>query len=179
MSWDRHRGRKRVGTRGDVIDFEQFFEESYRRVYAAVLLSVREQELAGDATDEAYARAWTKWSRVSRMEHPVAWVAKVAFNYALRESRHASMPLLATASDPAYAQDWSNELQLREAVRNVLEVLSPQQRAVLFMRYYLDLTVRDTAQRLGIAEGTVKRHCSDALNRLREEVGQMPEMAQR
>jgi DNA-directed RNA polymerase specialized sigma24 family protein len=48
-----------------------------------------------------------------------------------------------------------------------LATLSPRQRAVLVLRYYLDLSEADTAATLGIAAGSVKRYSADALATLR------------
>jgi RNA polymerase sigma factor (sigma-70 family) len=50
--------------------------------------------------------------------------------------------------------------------RASLATLSPQQRVCAVLRYYDDLTVPEIADRLGLAEGTVKRHLSDAARRL-------------
>jgi RNA polymerase sigma factor (sigma-70 family) len=46
--------------------------------------------------------------------------------------------------------------------------LTPKQRAVLVLRYYEDLTERQTAEALNISVGTVKSQSSAALHRLRE-----------
>jgi RNA polymerase sigma factor (sigma-70 family) len=44
--------------------------------------------------------------------------------------------------------------------------LSPRQRACVVLRYYQDLPVAEIASALGVAEGTVKRHLSEAIARL-------------
>jgi RNA polymerase sigma factor (sigma-70 family) len=46
--------------------------------------------------------------------------------------------------------------------------LTPKQRAVLVLRYYEDLTERQTAEALNVSVGTVKSQSSAALHRLRE-----------
>ncbi len=53
-------------------------------------------------------------------------------------------------------------------MRAALMRLAPRQRAVVVLRYYEDLTERQTAEALGISVGTVKSHARDALARLRE-----------
>ena len=51
-------------------------------------------------------------------------------------------------------------------VHAALAGLPPRMRACVVLRHYQDLSVREVAERLGIHEGTVKRHLSDARERL-------------
>ncbi|WP_284329353.1 RNA polymerase sigma factor [Demequina litorisediminis] len=55
-------------------------------------------------------------------------------------------------------------------VRAALARLSPRERACIVLRFYDDLTVPAIAERLGLAEGTVKRYLSDASARLATEL---------
>ena len=62
-------------------------------------------------------------------------------------------------------RDSTDRIALLEDLRR----LSPQQRAVLVLRYFDDLTEADTAAALGLSVGTVKSHVRDALTRLRNQ----------
>ncbi len=149
-------------------DFEEFFQREYPLVYSGLVLAVRDRDLAREAANEAFARAWVRRARVLRMEHPRAWVAKVGFNYALKRLKAREVPVEAPAAPQEAAIDPGREVELRDQLRALLAVLSPQERAVLVLRHYLDLSTRDTARQLRISEGTVKRYCSDALRRLQD-----------
>jgi RNA polymerase sigma factor (sigma-70 family) len=56
----------------------------------------------------------------------------------------------------------------RDAMLQALRALPDGQRDVIVLRFYLDLTVAETAEVLGIAEGTVKSAASRAVHRLRD-----------
>jgi RNA polymerase sigma-70 factor (ECF subfamily) len=55
-------------------------------------------------------------------------------------------------------------------VRASLAALSPRERACVVLRHFDDLTVREIADRLGLAEGSVKRYLSDGMRRLGAEM---------
>lgn len=148
--------------------FEDFFRQKYPSVYAGLLITFRDPQVAEDAAEEAFAKAWLRWGRVRRMDHPRAWVARVAFHYVIEQrsrskrDREESQAADATEQVPPHDTD----VALRVDLESLLGTLSNRQRAVLVLRYYLDMSTKDTAKALRIAEGTVKRHCADALQRL-------------
>jgi RNA polymerase sigma-70 factor (ECF subfamily) len=57
-----------------------------------------------------------------------------------------------------------------EALGRALAGLSDARREVVVMRYYRGMSVAQTAQTLGIAEGTVKSRCHGALRELRDRI---------
>lgn len=75
--------------------------------------------------------------------------------------RHAQMAAAPTASGTPESAALDRE-DVRELLRAV-DALPHRQREVLVLRYWLDLTERETAEALGIAVGTVKAHASRAV----------------
>ncbi len=59
-------------------------------------------------------------------------------------------------------------LHLREALMQILPILPPQQRAVIVLRYWEQLSQAETAAALGCSEGTVKSAASRGLERMRD-----------
>ena len=57
--------------------------------------------------------------------------------------------------------------EIRVDVVDAVLALPPQQRACVWMRYWADLSVADTADHLGISEGAVKNYLSRARDHLR------------
>jgi RNA polymerase sigma-70 factor (sigma-E family) len=58
----------------------------------------------------------------------------------------------------------------RDRLRAALQLLRPEQRAAIVLRYFEDLSEADTAQALGVAVGTVKSMVSRGMERLRKEL---------
>ncbi len=65
----------------------------------------------------------------------------------------------------------ADQVGMRSDVRAALRRLPPQQRACVVLRYYDDLTVPEIADRMGLADGTVKRYLSIAVVRLETLLG--------
>jgi RNA polymerase sigma-70 factor (ECF subfamily) len=59
-------------------------------------------------------------------------------------------------------------MQLNETVWQALAKLTPKQRAAVVMRYYLDMSEKEMAERLDVAPGTVKWRLHAARERLRQ-----------
>ncbi len=62
----------------------------------------------------------------------------------------------------------SDHVDDRDELWSALRALSPQQRAVLVLRYFEDLTEHDIATVLGCSPGAVKTHAARGLSRLRQ-----------
>jgi len=67
--------------------------------------------------------------------------------------------------------DATAAVDLRDALMRILRMLPPQQRAVIVLRYWEQLTQAETAAALGCSEGTVKSAASRGLQRMRDLAG--------
>jgi RNA polymerase sigma factor (sigma-70 family) len=126
---------------------------------------------AEDLVQDALVRAYASPSR-SAADHPEAYVRRIILNLYVDSHRRRgrwrrNAPKLLDAAD--YRIEAS--AVLRHDLAGALAGLAPRQRACLVARYLDDLTVPQIGALLGIAEGTVKRHLSDGLDRLRPLLG--------
>lgn len=143
--------------------FEEFYRAELDRVYRALALTLRDPQLAREATDEAMTRAYAHWHRVRGLDNPGGWVYRVGLNWATswwrRRHRERGLPPSPAATappDPAAT-----------AVQAALAALPLPQRTVVVCRVLLDLSTADTAAVLGLAEGTVKSRLARGLAALR------------
>ena len=120
---------------------------------------------AEDLLQEALLKVALRWSRLGG-QNPDAYVRVVLYRDQVswwrrrRPTTMADPPEKVQVGDPD-----ASERQLM--VRDALAGLTAKQRAVLVLRYYDDLTERQTAEVLGVSVGTVKSQASAALARLR------------
>jgi RNA polymerase sigma-70 factor (ECF subfamily) len=152
----------------EVLEFEAFLAEHYERVRRALALTLGETGRAEDLAQEAFARAWLRWSAVSAMERPVAWVYVVAVNQARRDLRRELRP--ATLSVPPRPADMAGAVATSISLQVALTSLPARQRAAVVLRYLADLSIAEVAQAMRCAEGTVKSTLHAALAHLRIEM---------
>jgi RNA polymerase sigma-70 factor, ECF subfamily len=150
-------------------DFEAFFADEYGNVLRTVSLAVGDRARAEEATQEAFARAFRKWRKVSHLSRPAAWVYVVALN-AERSRFRRDRPLQHEAEPLEVGEpDHGGPIVARIVVEQLLDALPPRQRAAIVLRYLGDLTVPEVARALHCAEGTVKSALHDAMRNLRLE----------
>jgi RNA polymerase sigma factor (sigma-70 family) len=147
-------------------DFREAFEGLLLLSYRVALRILGHPGDSEDVAAEALARTLRSWSRVRRLGSPEAWVTRVTTNLAidvLRRRRFADKastlaPLAMVVDDP----------DVRIALRELLRTLPRRQCEVLALRYLADLSEVEVAAALGISLGSVKRHASRGVTRLRK-----------
>jgi RNA polymerase sigma-70 factor (ECF subfamily) len=150
--------------------FEAFFEDHYGEVERAVALAIGDRGRAEELTQEAFARAYRRWRRVSEMQRPVAWLYVVALNAERKRWRHeqiATAPIVVAADGEDHAGGVVTSIVLQTAIAE----LPPRQRAAITLRYLADLSNAEVADAMGCAEGTVKATIHQALKSLRVDIG--------
>ena len=148
--------------------FEPFYREHYRPLVGALSVAVG-LGAAEEAVQEAFIQANLRWSSVSEMDHPAAWVRRVALNRLVdAQRRHGRRQRAAQASPRTEAvEPPMPDHELAAAVA----ALPRQQRLAISLYYLLDLPVAEVATLLKVSDGTVKSHLHDARAALRERLG--------
>ena len=130
-------------------DIRQFIDGPYAGIVRTVALICESPAGAEDAVHEALARAWV---RRSTIEHLDRWVLTVALNLARSRWRRLGRESSVGEVVPACSDDDLPDLDLRAAIRD----LSPRQREVVVLHYFLDQPVAEIAAVTGLSEGGVK-----------------------
>ena len=127
---------------------------------------------AEDLAQTAFARAYASWGRVRRAGDPDAYVRRIVINtHRSRFRRHrVTEELRGDLTDTAGAASQPGP-EGRSELLDALGRLGPRQRAVVVLRYWLDLSEAETAAALGCSVGTVKSQASRALATLRKTAG--------
>jgi RNA polymerase sigma-70 factor (ECF subfamily) len=141
--------------------FEAFFREEHRKLVALGAAMTGSLEMGQDLAQDAFARAYQQWSKISEYDRAGAWVRRVLINLAIDANRRRgrersalgrlSRGEMLIADDPHSDEWW-------RAVR----ALPDRQRAAVTLYYLEDLSVAQVAAVLQVAEGTVKASLAKA-----------------
>lgn len=138
----------------------------------AVLLT-GDRHRAEDLLQEALTAVAARWARLAGQD-PDAYARQVVVRRNISWWRKHRREVVLEAPDPGAAADVPTDRRL--LLDRALAALTPRQRAVVVLRFYADLTERDTAAALGVSVGTVKSQTHLALRRLREAAPELAEL---
>jgi RNA polymerase sigma-70 factor (ECF subfamily) len=143
----------------DAAGFDEFYLASRADLLRQLTAMTSEPELAQDVLQEAFARAWQRWSRVSELEDPRAWVRTVAWRLAISQFRRRKVAdrfLAGARRRPPTEATPEDALDLDQALR----LLNPVYRQALVLHDLYGYTVEQVAVECGVAVGTVKSRLS-------------------
>lgn len=150
-------------------EVDEFIVGASRSLLRTAYLLSGDHAEAEDVVQTALVKVWRNWSKVKAAHRPEEYARRVVVNEFLGSRRRhwwRESPMNQMVEHAAVPSDF-RAVEDRADLRGALAALSPGQRAVLVLRYFDDLTERQTADALGISVGTVKSQCARALERLR------------
>jgi len=161
--------------------YARYNESLARHVFAIVRSEVEAGAVAQDLVQETFLRVWIRAEQWSGQGSFKSWLYRIATNLALNHlraaRRHPAQPF--TGEDDGPWDEWSEEQETlapgwlvdtstlgphaaleqaeeRARLSRTIEGLPEEKREVFRLVHEMELSIRDTAGRLGIPEGTVK-----------------------
>jgi len=129
--------------------------------YATVLVGRSEAE---DVVSAVVLRVLSK-RRLADLDEPRSYLFRSVLNEVRSRARRRSEP---PSIDPQIAtSDWGFGPDVRAAVAS----LPVRQRSATYLFYWLELSVGETAELMGVRPGTIKRYLKRSRDRLREVLG--------
>lgn len=138
-----------------------FFIAEYARVFGIARLAAGDQETGRDAAQEAFARAFARWGRLTGQPWARAWVVTTALN----EVRHINRRRAPPIEPEPDAQDDPDIAQGLDVVRAIRTLPRRQQEAIV-LHYLADLPLSEVSVSMGCSVGAVKAHLSRARSAL-------------
>lgn len=138
----------------ETIDFDGFYHAHFRPLTLQLCAYAGDLHQAQDLVQEAFYRAYARWSTVSRYDDPVGWVRRVAWN--LATSRWRRLKVAAAFHRRQREEYVAGPDPDRVALTRALATLPENHRRAVVLHHLADLSVAEIANQEGVAEGTVK-----------------------
>jgi RNA polymerase sigma-70 factor, ECF subfamily len=148
-----------VAKQGDEEAFAAVVRIVADRCMAIAYRILRDVDLAEDAVQMALITAWRELPRLRDADRFEPWLHRMLVNACYAEARRSkrwASNVRVLAIESAAAPDDVLTVNDRDQLERAIRRLPPEQRAVLVFRHYLDLTLPEVADRLGIPVGTAK-----------------------
>jgi RNA polymerase sigma-70 factor (ECF subfamily) len=158
--------------RGDIGGLQALVHFHQARAVRASFLVSHDLALAEDVVQGAFVRVYERIGQFDEEREFGPWFMRSVVNdtlMALRGKQAVSLDEEAgvVAGGPS-PQELVEAAETREALWATLTQLAPGQRAAVVMRYYLELSDAEIAEKLEVPPGTVRRRLHDARKRLRQ-----------
>ncbi|MFC3504340.1 SigE family RNA polymerase sigma factor [Micromonospora krabiensis] len=143
----------------DVEGFDEFYRGSRQRLLGFVYVLTGNLAEAQDAVQEAYIRAWQRWSTVSGYDDPEAWTRVVATRIAVsrwRSLRSRARAYLRHGAVETTPGPGTETVEVVAALRRLPE----EQRTAIALYYLLGMPVAEVARETEAPVGTVKARLS-------------------
>ena len=140
-------------------ELEAVYRQDGDRLWRALYAFAGNEDVASDAVAEAFAQALRRGSSIRDVRN---WVWRSAFRLARGDLKRRSVVRFGSLPEGAY-----HDVHPDEQLLDALQGLTPQQRAVIVLHYYVDCPVREISRRTGINPLAVRAHLSRGRKRLR------------
>jgi len=157
--------------KGDLRAFEELVDRYQKVLYNTVLRIVQNSDEAQDITQSGLVKAYEHLADYKPQHKFFSWLYRIVINESLnalrrrKETQDIDSGLMGAAKDPA---EIFEDSEREEYIDRALQMLSPDNRAVVVLRHFQDLSYREISQILDIPEKTVKSRLFTARHLLKE-----------
>jgi RNA polymerase sigma-70 factor (ECF subfamily) len=168
---------------GDEKAFEILVNRHKNRVFTSIMLIVKDTDVAQDLLQDSFIKAihTMKGGRYNEEGKFSSWISRIAHNLAIdyfrKEKRNPTTQLednIKAFNSLTYAEDSAEALQIREEtfarLKAMIELLPENQKEVLIMRHYADMSFQEIAEATGVSINTALGRMRYALINLRKKM---------
>ncbi|GAA1762029.1 SigE family RNA polymerase sigma factor [Nocardioides hankookensis] len=155
---------RRVSGRDEA--FTSYVSQRHRHLLRTAYLLCGDLHLAEDLVQNTLVKLYMAWPRAARADNVDAYVRRVLVNAHLDETRRPWRRERVVSDSTLGASAPAHDLAGRDELTRALRELPERQRAVVVLRHYWGLSIRETAEDLKISTGTVKSQTAKALTSL-------------
>jgi RNA polymerase sigma-70 factor (ECF subfamily) len=151
-------------------DFRHLVARYQKPLLAGIRVRQRRADVAEEAAQEAFVRAFANLAKLKKPESFFAWLLGIAYrvlNEIYDRERRNREVLMRMAAEPSAHSAEIVERSADAALEAAIADLSDPYREVILLRFYGDCSCSEVADRLNVPLGTVTKRLSRAYDELR------------
>ena len=158
---------------GDPEAYDRLAREASRRLFLIAHRILRDTDAAEDAVQQTLVTIWRELPRLRDVERFDVWSYRIVTRASIAEAKRKRRTVRIAEIDSAEhsSADSIADVATRDLLERAFQRLTPEGRAVLVLRYYIDLPIKDIAEVLGVPYGTVGSRLHRAMGDLRYLLG--------
>ena len=152
--------------------FSEFASTRSGSLFRTAYLVIGDYQLAQDLVQESLVKTYLAWPRLRDVTKAEAYTRRIIVTTCVSWRRRRSFSERPASDVPdAGVTDPTTLLSEQGELWAAVRQLPPRQRAAVVLRFCEDLSLAQTAELMGCSVGSVKRHTSVAIDKLRAEMG--------
>jgi RNA polymerase sigma-70 factor (sigma-E family) len=148
--------------------FAEYVRQRHVELLRFAYVLTGQRSLADDLVQDALERTGISWKRVQRTEDPEGYIRRIIVNRYLNTLRAFRREILVDIPQDVAAGKASRPEGGDEAFWRMLDDLPRKQRAVLVLRFYLDMSDNQIAGAMNCSVSTVRSNAARAIGKLRK-----------
>ncbi|QPC48393.1 RNA polymerase sigma factor SigX [Mangrovibacillus cuniculi] len=159
--------------------FQELYERHHQDVFNFLMYMVKQREVAEDLSQEVYIRVMKSYAGFENRSSEKTWLFSIARNVAIDHFRKQkgwkdkvieafTFATNTVKSDEPLPEEVALQSEEIQLMYRCLDHCSPDQRAVIILRYLQDFSITEAAQTLDWTESKVKTTQHRALKKLKE-----------
>jgi len=154
---------------------EQLYHQHFAKTYRSAYMVTGNAQLAEDATQEAFLKAFSNFHTLKETTKFGSWISVIATNCAIDILRKNKRIIL-TDKEESYSnsssenspQDYWEQQETYQEVRKALLSLEPEDREILVLKYFNELSIQEIAELVSLPSGTIKSRLFRAREKVRK-----------
>lgn len=159
---------------GDREAYGKIYEIYLPRVFRFVYYLTGKKEQSEDICQEAFLKGWKALASFNQSKGTIqAFLFKIARNLVIDWHRKKKESLLSPGFDVASGEELDKEIEIKEReekVKKLLETLEKEERQILILRFFEELTTAEVAKVMNMKEGALRVRVHRIMAKLRLEL---------
>ena len=161
----------RKAQKGNEKAFLTLFQQYEQDIYRTAFVYVKNQNDALDVVQETAYRSFNSIKNLKEPKYFKTWLIRIAISCAIDLLRkQKNVVQIKPEFEEFISGDINEDIDLEMTVRDLIEQLNEDEKSVIILRFYEDLTIKEVSETLEIPLGTAKTVLYRALNKLRKDL---------